>query len=105
MCIAQCLSSSCSLSIYCRLFYQLFFFVCNYSLVEFEDVSQSITSLATLFANDSSEFITSIQPDVANPMNLLVTTWHAVYTVPVDGSNSAAHIVGDMSKDGKIFVN
>ena len=81
------------------------FFVCNYSLVEFEDVSQSITSLATLFANDSSEFITSIQPDVANPMNLLVTTWHAVYTVPVDGSNSAAHIVGDMSKDGKIFVN
>ena len=80
-------------------------FVCYYSLVEFEDVSQSITSLATLFANDSSDFITSIQPDIANPMNLLVTTWHAVYTVPVDGSNSAAHIVGDMSKDGKIFVN
>ena len=61
----------------------------------------TIISFQALFPDDTSNFITSLQYDLANPDNFLVSTWYAIYTVPIEGTDGAKHLVGNSTRAGE----
>ena len=53
-----------------------------------------MTNFTQLFPSQAEANITSVQPDKSKPNNLLVTTDTDVYSVPMEGNDSAEHISG-----------